>query len=587
MSLSRTQFVCFALAVSIPFAAHAQEQPAVPKLTEQIEVRIANVDVIVTDRAGKPVAGLTKDDFEIVENKIAQPIVNFFEARPDATAAVTTASPTGMAPVTADALPATPAPPRRVVFYIDNLSLTGSERNQLLAEMKTFVNDMRPGDEVMIATFNRMLRIPLTFTSDREQITAALGRIAGESASGETRLNESFMAQQDIHASGNHEQRVFLAKAYAQTVLNDVQQSAKAVKTLMTNLAGLEGKKVLVLASEGFPVQPGVEMFEYIDRLGDEVSSRDEIQFRLKNPPEVRGSGGTVTAQPAIPPPMPGMTKMLGSAMVNAREFSAEKVIESIGSAANANGVTLYTIHAGALDGGTSAGADRSRAISNTVAMHSRSNAEAGLKSLAELTGGLASVTASKHQGLFEGIRRDLDSYYSLGYRSAPGEGERTLQVRMKKGGRYIVRTRRTHVQKSLEQDMSDRVIANLLSKPRGNDLNVSITTEEEVETAQGKIRVPVKIHVPMDSLTLLEQTGGRLEGGFDVFVVVADKGGSLSPVVHRTQRVGVAADQKESSKGTNYTYSLDFLMNREAARVSVAIVDSTTNVTSFARYDR
>lgn len=580
----RAQCACVVLVSAISFAGSAQqESPAVPKLSEKIEVRVANVDVFVTDRAGNPIRDLTRDDFEIVENRIPQPIVNFFEARPDAIAPAAA----DVAPAAGAVLPAeSAAPPRRVVFYIDNLTLTASQRNRLIAEMKSFVNEsMRPHDEVMVATFNRMLHIPLTFTDDRALIAAALEHLASESASGETRFNEAAMAQQDIHASGNNDQRVWLAKAYAQTVLNDVQQSAKAVKTLMTNLAGLDGKKVLVLASEGFPIQPGVEMFEYIDRLGEEVSSRDEIQIRLKNPPEIR-SGNSAATQPAAPPPMPGMSKMRGSAMVNAREFNAEKLIESIGAAANANGVTLYTIHAGALDGGVSAGADRSRAISNTVAMQSRSNAEAGLKSLAELTGGLASVTASKHQGLFDGIRRDLDSYYSLGYRPAPGEGERTIQVRVKKG-RYNVRTRRTFVQKSLDQEMSDRVIANLLSKPRGNDLKVLVTTEEAVETAKGKIRIPVKIHVPIDSLTLLEQNGGGLEGGFDVFVVVADAGGALSPVVHRTQRVGVAADQKESAKGTNYTYSLDFLMNREAARVSVAIVDSISNATSFARYDR
>lgn len=52
-------------------------------------------------------------------------------------------------------------------------------------------------------------------------------------------------------------------------------------------------------------------------------------------------------------------------------------------------------------------------------------------------------------------------------------------------------------------------------------------------------------------------------------------------------QKVSVGAHQMESRNGTSFTYSLDFLMNREAARVSVAIVDSISNVTSFARYDR
>jgi VWFA-related protein len=576
----RAQAVCGVL--SFALTALAQDA-AVPKLSEKIEVRVANVDAVVTDRAGNPVPGLTKEDFELFENRLPQPIVNFFEARAEGASAGATTSSVDASPVSAPA-----SAPRRVILYIDNLTLTTSERNRLIDEMKSFVtNVMRPGDEVMIATFNRVLRIPLPFTSDPAAVTAALDRVAQDVAAGETRINEALAAQQDIHASGNNEQRLFLAKAYAQTILNDVNQSAKAVKTLMTNLAGLQGKKALVLASEGFPEQPGVEMFEYIDKLGDEVSSRDQIQIRLRKPPELAGSSGSgVAAAPATLPPMPGMNAMRGSAMVNAREFSAEKLLASIGSTANANGVTMYTIHAGAIDGGTSAGADRSRAISNSVVLHSRASAEAGLKSLADLTGGVASVTASKHQGIFDRIRRDLDAYYSLGYRPIGGEGERAIEVRVRKPGRYVVRTRQTLVQKSPEQEMSDQVIANLLSTPRGNDLNVRISTDEAIETAQGKVRVPVKIHVPIDSLALLE-TNAAFEGAFDVFVVVADKGGAMSPVVHRVQRVTVGKDQRENARGTDYTYSLEFLMNREAARVSVAIVDANTNVMSFARLDR
>ncbi|MEA2328791.1 MAG: hypothetical protein QOE68_3750, partial [Thermoanaerobaculia bacterium] len=50
------------LANSASFAA--PQQP----LTESIEVRVANIDVVVRDKAGNPVTGLTKDDFEIFED---------------------------------------------------------------------------------------------------------------------------------------------------------------------------------------------------------------------------------------------------------------------------------------------------------------------------------------------------------------------------------------------------------------------------------------------------------------------------------------------------------------------------------------
>ena len=51
------------------------------QLSESIEVRVVNVDVVVADRDGKPVTGLTKDDFEIFEDKKPQVITNFYEVR--------------------------------------------------------------------------------------------------------------------------------------------------------------------------------------------------------------------------------------------------------------------------------------------------------------------------------------------------------------------------------------------------------------------------------------------------------------------------------------------------------------------------
>ena len=45
-------------------------------LVEKIEVSVVNVDVTVTDRAGKPVRGLTRDDFEIFEDGAGGDVVS-------------------------------------------------------------------------------------------------------------------------------------------------------------------------------------------------------------------------------------------------------------------------------------------------------------------------------------------------------------------------------------------------------------------------------------------------------------------------------------------------------------------------------
>src|SRR6059058_5308998 len=58
----------------------AQQQPnQLPKLAESIDVKVINVDVVVTDKKGNPITGLTKDDFELYENGQPKVISNFYE----------------------------------------------------------------------------------------------------------------------------------------------------------------------------------------------------------------------------------------------------------------------------------------------------------------------------------------------------------------------------------------------------------------------------------------------------------------------------------------------------------------------------
>ena len=56
--------------------AHAA---AYAQFGETVEVRVTNVDAIVTDKNGEPVTGLTKDDFLVFEDGTPQQITHFAE----------------------------------------------------------------------------------------------------------------------------------------------------------------------------------------------------------------------------------------------------------------------------------------------------------------------------------------------------------------------------------------------------------------------------------------------------------------------------------------------------------------------------
>ncbi len=543
-----------ALAILISAAVMAQEKPAgeLPKLVESIDVRVINIDVVVTDKKGNPVTGLKKDDFEIYENGVPKLISNFYAVE-------------GSKPVNVENEPAPPPTPaaqatqreeipenmkRRIIFYVDNLSMAPFNRNRVFQHMKEFVkNAMRPGDEAMVATFNRSMKVRVPFTKDPVQIQQMLDAITGESALGGNTVSERKQVEGQIKDAQSYDEAVAAARTYASSVEHDLRQSASSLNGLMSTLAGLDGKKILVLTSEGFPMQPGREVFYYID----EISKEKQWNF-----------SGT---------------------LLEAMAFDSSSLIQSIARTANANGITMYTIHAAGLSGGDTFSAEHSQPTSFTVAQAASSNTTESMHLMADMTGGLASIQTNNYALAFKRIQQDLESYYSLGYRAGTErvDRQRRIDVRVKNRN-YIVRNRETFVEKSTFAEMSDRVIANLLYRAKANDLNVLVKMNTPIATEDGLFRVPVEIQIPMDSLTLLPQGDSEYAGGFDIYVAVANKEGDMSDVSRKSHQLRVPTSDLPRAKGKYYTYALDLLMEKGLNRVSVGVIDQISNVSGFAR---
>ncbi|MEA2343252.1 MAG: hypothetical protein QOF63_1421 [Thermoanaerobaculia bacterium] len=529
-----------------PLAAQQKNPPAAetPKLSESIDVRVIGIDVVVTDKKGNPVTGLTKDDFQIFENGKEKTISNFYEIE-GKTATQAVVVPT----------PGVPAPPkeeineqlrRRIILYIDNLSLAPFNRNRVFKQMKEFVKDvMRPGDEAMVATYNRSLKVRAPFTRDAIQIQQTLDAIAGESALGTTNRSEFKDVTSRINDAETYEDATATARAYAASVQHDLRQSVESISGLLSTLAGVEGKKILVLTTEGFQIQPGREAFILIDEVAREKGWQS-------------------------------------SSMLEAMAYNSNSLIESIARTANANGITIYPIHAGGLAAGNEGmTADNQQATSYNVTSAAASNTTESLQLMAEMTGGLVTARTNNFAGAFKNIQRDLDSYYSLGYRAGTErvDRQRELEVRVKNRN-LRVRNRQTFVEKSTFQEMSDRVIANLLYKTKANDLGIRVKVDSPVPS-NDLFRVPVEIHIPIDNLTLLQQ-GEAYMGGFSIYVVVGNKDGDMSDVARKSHQITIPATNFASSKGKYYTYTLDLMCERGLNKISVGVVDDVSNTSGF-----
>jgi len=544
---------------AMPLAAQSQQQPQtpaseVPKLVDTLEVKVINVDVVVTDKKGNTIKGLTKDDFEVLENGVPKAISNFYEVEPRAaTATATSTTPGAPAAAPAKVEPVPEHMKRRIIFFIDNLSLAPFNRNRVFKDMKLFVkNVMRPGDEAMIATFNRSLKVRVPFTRDTTQLIQTFDVIAGESGLGLNNRSDMRDTQSHIKEARSYDEALAAARSYSQSIEHDLRQSVTSIVGLMQTLAGVEGKKVLVLASEGFPIQPGREMFEYLEELQREKSGWGQ-----------------------------------GSTFIEGMHFDAAELIRSIGKAANANDITMYTIHAGGLAAGNESGsAENAAPTSFAVSQAALSNSTESLRMLADMTGGLASVQTNNFANAFVRIQRDLDSYYSLGYRAGTErvDRQRSLQVRVKNRA-YTARARQTFVEKSPVAEMSDRVIANLLYRTKQNEMQIlmKISTPRATED-RDLYSVPIEIQIPMEKLTLIPQGDVAYAGGFTVYVAVANKDGDMSDVQRKSHQIHVDAADMKSLGGKHYTYTLDLLMERGLNKVSVGVIDDVSNETGFAR---
>lgn len=104
--------------------------------------RTVPVYVSVTDRAGQPVAGLTVDDFEVLDEDKPQEIVQF----------------------TADNVPLS------ALTLLDGSSSMASSFDRVIEGASSFVVRMLPADRARLGSFAERIRLSPRFTSDRDEL---------------------------------------------------------------------------------------------------------------------------------------------------------------------------------------------------------------------------------------------------------------------------------------------------------------------------------------------------------------------------------------------------------------------------------
>lgn len=173
----------------------------------------------------------------------------------------------------------------------------------------------------------------------------------------------------------------------------------------------------------------------------------------------------------------------------------------------------------------------------------------------------------------------DLASYYSLTVRST-----HTAPLSIRTTREYNVRATAIYAPLTVEDAVSDAVIAQHAAASTANDLGIALRVEPD--PAAGATR-KVKLHViiPIRNLELARE-GDQVTGGFDVFVSLGGANGAFSPVTRRTHAISWPAAAQAQAGERPIDYVVEVVMDAGRSHISVGVVDHRSKKTGFRRID-
>jgi VWFA-related protein len=484
LTSARTLFVP-AIAAAVAGASllsAAAPSPAAPPtgraagMVESATVELVLIEVYVTDRQGRPLRGLSPDDFALMVDGHSKPI-HSLEFREVAGQEPIPGAPPATEG-TAEAVPGTPhrLPRRFILFFEDSTSQPEGLTTARGAAERFVESELLPDDQVALASYDRKLRILRDFTTDR----AALRQTLEASIKDQTRITDyaSDQSQYDrdvaeLMAGGSaglggpteviSSQLRLVALNYAAEYTPRFRDVLRALTTLVDSLAPYPGYKTIVFMGDGVAENPAVDFLQ---------------RFAGRVPPSVTSA---------------------------VEKYNLSLEIKQLAHYASASGVTLHSIQTTGL---SSATATEMRATGR------RTNA---LETLALNTGGMKSTSNDFFKALAQAETASR-AYYVMGYApEGPPDGQyHTVQVRLRHGS-GTVRWRRGFTRLLPEQARERSVQAAYLLPELYSDLGVEISAVPGPSDGAARI-YDLVVHVPPGRAVFVPEPGGvtaRIEAGF------------------------------------------------------------------------
>jgi len=512
------------------------------------------IDVMVTDRDGKPVKGLAKDAFRVTEQGKPQPIAYFEEHR-------------GLAPEKqrSIAMPQLPedvfsnyspigTPPAVNILLLDALNTPMLDQIYLRQAAEHYLKTLKPGSRLAIFTLGLKLRFVEGFSDDPALLAKAMGYRKNDKPEPAVLLQsqEETVAQDTVVGLMNQmvgagagaitsagpaamiqsfEQFMGETK-YAQTADREYR-TTQALQQLSIYLSAFPGRKNLIWMSGGFPLDLfGLTDMRFDDTIPKTVNLLAAARVALY-PVDVRGTWTPelTTAENRTDETVRTPQQMIGPAL----GFPPAATDPS-------------TINQGQ-DSVTTASGVLTQKLQSESAANNSSNAT--MEMVAEQTGGKAFYNKNDLSAIIDGVVTSSSDFYTISYTPTDSNMNGAFRkIGVSVNGKYHLSYRRGYYAREdgepgAAQEAQTRAVQHAIqtgADPLGPFMDFGLPQTEQILYTERVVpeqqapdakskgeRFAVDFVVSLDDLNLKQDPDGTRKGTLTLSLIVYDKYGQIA----------------------------------------------------------
>ena len=243
-AMSRFVLLALVLAALAPLSS-GQDTPA-GTFGGSVEVRVVNVEAVVTDRSGNRVPGLGPEAFRLLVDGVPMSIAYFTEIRDGALAGASEADQALSPPPALTARAAADPAGTSYLVFVDEYFPLQTDRDRALSQLDEVVGRLGPRDTMAIVAFAGEGVVKLTdWTASRDTLQAVLAEAKQRRTGGYLRRFELQDAEDEVEL-----------KNYVKRLKEQTEAAVAAATSSLRIVRPPEGRKVMILLSGGWPLDP-------------------------------------------------------------------------------------------------------------------------------------------------------------------------------------------------------------------------------------------------------------------------------------------------------------------------------------------